>query len=101
MRARGLICVTAAPTIFRRTEKGKNANGKHAQFWTTFQTDSSHADEHQAEKDRLAKIKSPYFITNALKFLPEQMIGFVASYWKLTDVRLHKNQSKSGQRPIK
>lgn len=101
MRARGLICVTAAPTIFRRTEKGKNANGKHAQFWTTFQTDSSHADEHQAEKDRLAKIKSPYFITNALKFFPEQMIGFGASYWKLTGVRLHKNQSKSEQRPVK
>ena len=70
-------------------------------FGRPFKTDSSHADEPQAEEDGLAKIKSPYFITNALKFLPEQMIGFGASYWKLTGVRSHKNQSKSGQRPMK
>ena len=36
-----------------------------------------------------------------VKFFPEQMIGCGASYWKLTGVRLHKNQSKSEQRPVK
>ncbi|GEM_PF-5382104 len=40
-------------------------------FGRPFKTDSSHADEPQAEEDGLAKIKSPYFITNALKFFRE------------------------------